>query len=301
VQVSAEDASTQIMGQGFYPSPLTIRAGDTVSWNWASSVIHTVTFYGGDAPPDFLLPGPEPGSLMAGPAFFPAGAQEPGAAYDGVGIASSGAHFGPAEPDYRYSLTFTQPGVYGYVCTIHPGMHGEVTVVDTTAELPENPTQAGARGAAMQATVLAMMQADAARVQSVSLGPVHTALAGLGNGFGASALQFLPGDVEVHQGDTVAWTLADPYEIHTITFMSGEAPPPFDDVRPQPQGPPLIIFGAGIVNPVGGTSYTGDRYLNSGVIGAGGSFALTVDAPPGTYQYLCIIHPMMTGTITVAP
>jgi plastocyanin len=299
VQVSAEDASTQLMGQGFYPSPLTIHVGDTVSWNWASSVIHTVTFYGGEAPPTFLLPGPDPGSLQAGPAFFPAGPQEPGAEYDGVGLASSGAHFGPAEPDYRYSLTFTQPGVFEYVCTIHPGMHGFVTVVDANAELPENPEQAGARGAATQATVLAMIAADAARVQSAAVGPVHTALAGLGNGFGASALSFLPGDVQVKQGETVAWTIADPYEIHTVSFLSGQAPPLFEEVRPQPEGPPQIVFAADIVNPVGGNTYSGLGYVNSGVFGPGGSFALTILAPPGTYTYVCIIHPQMIGTITV--
>lgn len=32
-----------------------------------------------------------------------------------------------------FAHTFDEPGTYGYVCTIHPGMEGTVTVVATTS------------------------------------------------------------------------------------------------------------------------------------------------------------------------
>jgi plastocyanin len=55
---------------------------------------------------------------------------------------------------------------------------------------------------------------------------VHVADAGLSTGAGGdnaggmSALRFLPNVLAVHRGDLVIWTLADPLEIHTITFTS---------------------------------------------------------------------------------
>ena len=36
-----------------------------------------------------------------------------------------------------------------------------------------------------------------------------------------------------------------------------------------------------------------------GIIGGGGSYVLRFDAPAGRYEYLCIVHPFMQGTITV--
>ena len=98
----------------------------------------------------------------------------------------------------------------------------------------------------------------------------------------------------------MAWTLADPYEIHTVTFASGEDPPLFVDVRPQPEGPPLLVIPANVTSPVGGPAYSGTGYVNSGIVTPGNSFVLTIDAPPGTYAYSCILHPTMKGTIVVA-
>ncbi len=50
-----------------------------------------------------------------------------------------------------------------------------------------------------------------------------------------------------------------------------------------------------------GTSYSGKGYLNSGLLSDGQSFALTIDAPPGTYEYVCLVHDFMKGKIIVAP
>ena len=36
--------------------------------------------------------------------------------------------FGPGE---TYSYTFTEPGTYPYICSIHPSMRGTVTVTDS--------------------------------------------------------------------------------------------------------------------------------------------------------------------------
>ena len=130
--------------QGFAPNPLTIRVGDTVSWQWAANPApHTVTFNSGKPAPADIVPGPRPGELMLGPAAFPIGPTGPVVTYDGTEQVSSGI---PPEEDATYSLTFTRPGTFGYVCSLHPGMRGEVEVREAGAPLPETPAQAQARG-----------------------------------------------------------------------------------------------------------------------------------------------------------
>lgn len=299
VQVGYDDEPSFISTQAYFPNPLTINAGDTVVWRFAG--FHTVTFNGNEPPLPLLGPGPNPGELALGPAFFPAGPQGSNATYDGTGIASSGTppEGGPQDQPFTYTLTFTKPGLYGYVCTLHPGMRGEVLVQQAGAPLPETPAQARARGQATIGALVGIMRSGIERTRPVSLASTHLAYAGLGDAFGVSALRFLPGDITVRRSDTVLWSFADPFEVHTVTFTSGQPDPAFIDVRPQPQGPPILAIPANVAGPVGGTSYTGQGYVNSGVLPYGGSYALTFDAPPGKYEYLCIVHPFMRGTVTV--
>ena len=215
--------------------------------------------------------------------------------YDGTAQINSGV----PDPGSAYTVTFTKPGIFGYVCSFHPGMRGQIEVREAGAPLPETPAQATARGQATLSQLLSQMQSDAAQVQSAAAATVHTDAAGLGNGFGVSALAFLPGNVTVSRGDVVSWVLADPFEIHTITFLSGAAPP--DLLLPQPQGsgPPLLVLNPAVAGPTGGTTYTGQGVLNSGIISPGQGFVLVFDAPPGTYLYQCLVHPTMKSTITV--
>ncbi len=42
--------------------------------------------------------------------------------------------------DAAWSQTFTQPGAYTYVCTLHPGMVARVTVTDSEGNVPASPT-----------------------------------------------------------------------------------------------------------------------------------------------------------------
>src|SRR5205823_5028168 len=99
----------------------------------------------------------------------------------------------------------------------------------------------------------------------------------------------------------VVWTVQDPLEVHTVTFTSGATPPDFVNVTPQPAGPPQVVVPAMVFSAVGDGTYNGTGYVNSGVFGPGGAYTLVIDAPPGTYQYLCLIHgpTPMRGEITV--
>ncbi|MFB7171918.1 cupredoxin domain-containing protein [Streptomyces sp. NPDC056254] len=44
---------------------------------------------------------------------------------------------------------------------------------------------------------------------------------------------------------------------------------------------------------------TGDKAFDTGTIGAGATATFTAPSTPGSYSYLCTIHPNMKGTLTV--
>ncbi len=291
----------------FLPRTLTVSVGDTVMWRFLG--FHTVTFLGNNPPPDLFVPGPGPGELSAGPASFPIPfPPAPGpVTYDGTGVLSSGtpSEGGPAETP-PFAVTFTRPGVYPYVCLVHPGQTGTVVVLPAGSALPETPDAVKARGDAELATLRTALQQieQGAQSASATVGgtTVQTVSVGLSTAFGASLMAFVPRNITVHRGDVIAFVNADSLAPHTVTFTSGAEPPPFGQPRGlQANGLPLVVFTSDVVGPVGGTTYTGQGYLNSGLLQPGQGFVLRVDAPPGTYEYICLIHAGegMRGTITV--
>jgi plastocyanin len=285
---------------------ITINVGDTVTWTMdPNGSPHTVTFPGGEPEPPFGdAPGQRPGEINIFPApFASAGPSGPNAQYNGRGRASSGFPMGPESA--TYTLTFTQPGAFTYFCEVHPGMEGTVNVQPQGSALAETPDQAKGRGAAELTATIGRANSLSARVVTERAGnpgqAVNAVLSGY-NGGNASVLRFLPSTLTVNRGDTVEWTQADLQEIHTISFLSGQAPTDPTDVRPNPNGPPTVVVKADVAQPRGGSIYTGTGYVNSGVLGwISGDYAWAVrmDAPPGTYTYMCLIHPFMQGSITV--
>jgi plastocyanin len=116
----------------FSPPELSVNVGDTVEWVDPSPTggFHTVTF--GDEP-ELLLVEPQPSGppkVILNPLFLPAG----DSVYAGTGYYNSGPIF-PADPPpglgtLKYTLTFTEPGRYEYICITHylNGMDATVTV-----------------------------------------------------------------------------------------------------------------------------------------------------------------------------
>jgi plastocyanin len=285
----------------FGPDPLVIRVGDKVVW--APVAGHTVTFSAGKPDPALILPGTAPGELMAGPGFGPIGVTPgPGglsASFDGTNQISTGDLSQVPNVAPVLTVTFTKTGTFGYICLFHPGMRGTVEVRDAAAALPETPAQAKTRGQVTLGALKAKAQAIPGMVRPVAANGVHTALAGAGSAWGASVLGFVNGDKTIRRGETVVWTFADEMELHTVTFTSGGAPPALIEPRPQPSGPPALVIPATVAQSSGDT-YNGTGIANSGLLPYGGSWALKFDAPPGAYAYLCLLHPWMTGTITVS-
>jgi len=77
-----------IKGFAFVPAAITVKAGTTVTWTNQDSDAHTVT-----------------------------------SQHDSGPLGSTALNTGQS-----YSYTFTKPGTYSYLCTIHPFMTATVTV-----------------------------------------------------------------------------------------------------------------------------------------------------------------------------
>jgi plastocyanin len=111
------DAAVQV--NQFIPAVTTVNVGDTVTWAFNSSAFHTVTFLSGAPRPPYLEP------VEDGLAIHPLAAEPNGpSTHNGAGLRSSGL----LNRGDRYSLTFTQPGRFEYVCLVHPDMRAEIAV-----------------------------------------------------------------------------------------------------------------------------------------------------------------------------
>ena len=192
-----------------------------------------------------------------------------------------------------FSLTFTKAGTYSYVCVLHPGMAGQVVVQAAGSAYPMTQAQVDAQANAELYAKLGQanqqLQGGQLKSQANSDGTTtYTVINGVG-GNQSSVLRFLPVDVTVKAGDSVAFPVDDPHEIHTVTFYdpAGETPP-FLTPKPQSSGPPKLIIPHAL--PQGGNRVEDPKALyNSGIVGPGQSFTFTFPKA-GVYSYVCVIH-----------
>ena len=103
-------------------------------------------------------------------------------------------------------------------------------------------------------------------------------------------LEFLPEKIAVKTGADVTWNFRGP-EPHSVTFFpAGQTPPP-------PGEDPRLFEGLEPSGPVDGSTL-----INSGLRPTGPEppepFEVTFDKA-GTFNYVCVIHPLMTGEVTV--
>ncbi len=105
-----------------------------------------------------------------------------------------------------------------------------------------------------------------------------------------AVLEYLPESVTVTAGSTVEWRIAGP-EPHSVTFL-----PPGQ--RPPPPGSDRSLYAP---RPPTGP-FDGRALVSSGVVPSGprppAPFGVTFPTA-GTYTYVCVIHPLMTGTVNV--
>src|SRR5581483_11989897 len=106
-----------------------------------------------------------------------------------------------------------------------------------------------------------------------------------------AVLQFMPARATVSVGQAVRWNWADTKEPHTVTFF------PPGQSAPAPGSDPSLFAPAPAKGP-----YDGTTLVNSGLVPQGPQavppFEMTF-AKPGTFNYTCVIHPQMVGSIVV--
>ena len=118
----------------FLAKDITIQEGDTVVWS--SPAFHTVTFHPGQDAPEFVIPEPQdagPPLLRVNPAvLLPV---KPASDFNGTVYWNSGTIGEDAPFGTNFSMTFSQTGLFEYICALHVsmGMEGSVTVVERQA------------------------------------------------------------------------------------------------------------------------------------------------------------------------
>jgi plastocyanin len=110
----------------FFPMVAVINAGETVTWsNTSANEIHTVSW---PAVPEDQLMGPAT-DANGNPIFELKPAAAPTIQDGGDWVTDGPANSGFIAPGQSFTARFPNPGVYPYVCLIHPGMNGVVVVM----------------------------------------------------------------------------------------------------------------------------------------------------------------------------
>lgn len=111
---------------------------------------------------------------------------------------------------------------------------------------------------------------------------------GVGDRYALQALDYYPNTITIDAGDTITYQMADGMgtDAHTVSYV-----PPNMKI-PSPLNPKDLV-------PKGGTTITGGKYVNSGLLLGGQTFTLSFPKP-GTFRILCLLHePAMESTVVV--
>jgi plastocyanin len=304
----------------FFPHGATIHAGDSIRFK--PSQFHTVDFpaRGGKPLPLVAAAGTVSGSTDAAGAPFWFNGQpnlqfNPALAksiygkkltYTGAKRIESGL---PLAPHLKaFTVKFPKAGSYTFYCNVHPGMKGTVRVVSKRHTVPS--------AKADKKTLAAQISRDMTTAKglantAVPAGNVSVGASGKG---GVELFAMLPATQTVPVGTTLKFSMsARSFDDHTATFGPGEpenqptsylgklaqsvANTPFlpEAVYPSEQ-PPAV---AGLT-----PTLHGNGFWSAGIMDASSATPLpnsgsVTFTAAGTYQFYCLIHPFMHGTVTV--
>jgi plastocyanin len=265
----------------FLPATVTLQTGDTLSWRLESGEPHSITFILGDPPAGGLPVTPSPVTIP-----------------DDGPVINSDLIFGgnPTNPP-TFEATFSAPGNYDYFCIIHPFMTGTVEVLDPGdpgSARVDNQASLDARGAADEnSAIIEGQQNDAAirvRIPGAIAKPGGSReFAVILGGETRNTQQNImyPSTLTVRPGDSVRFINETPVP-HSATF--GQLPP----------GDPFAAPATANSDPANGVVHTGL------FTASGDPPALTPESKvvsfskPGSYDYYCLLHPEMRGTIVVS-
>jgi plastocyanin len=250
---------------------------------------------------------------------------------------TTGPFFGPSEP-FAVKLT-APPGTYVFHCRVHPAMNASVQVLPAGRAGTTPSQLRAAVASQIRTDVRSGLATERAfnyvsRIRNANGTTTWRMWAGADTPSGHVAVnEFLPRNVPVKVGDSVRWIVSGRSEPHTVTFPTvlhtdivalceeGSTDRPATPVHNPPRDPTDFTCGGGSppdeIELGGGngrhnvTSPT--VKADSGVM-MNAAFGVPFGVPPaaridrytmrftgtpGTYTYVCQIHPGMEGTITV--
>ena len=298
---------------------VTINVGDTVVWDGKTrqNGFHSIDFpKKGGKPLPLILPtgktvtgvldfannpfwfdGKVP-ELGFNPALF---APSTGGTYNGSKAIDSGLPVQQKVADFK--LKFTKAGTYKYYCNVHPGMVGVVVVLAKGKKVPSARDDAKTLAKSETAYIAGSKKLVKTKPTgaNVDVGAVGA------NGLELFAMS--PTKLTVKTGTTVKFSMAKrTREVHTATFgPSGyvnalanafATAPTFPGNAIYPSDPPGTVT-------LNQTSH-GNGFANTGAMDddkatplpSSGTIKFT---QPGTYNFICLVHPFMHGTVVVTP
>jgi plastocyanin len=206
------------------------------------------------------------------------------------------------------TVKFAKAGKYTYYCDLHPGMKGVVRVVGKSHKIPSSKADAKA--------LKAQIDRDFKIAKGLNKTPMPPNVISVGYA-GADGVEFfgyLPTTTTVPVGTTVKFQMSPKsYESHTATTGPGD---PIKDpnsylgvIAASFFSPQFVPQGVYPSEPFGTTATLtqtshGNAFWNSGALdNVAGSPQPTSNsvtfAAAGTYQFYCMVHPQMHGTVIV--
>jgi plastocyanin len=217
-----------------------------------------------------------------------------------------------------YTLKFSKTGTFRIVCLIHPGMAGKIQVVSKSRKVPSPRSAARRAKRDINADINDAIDIDL-DLPRLDADPAN-ALVTVGAGSKRTSLfAFYPSALSIKTGTTVTFRSGSVNEPHSVGI--GEMNYQLDllsQIDLFPNGPgdpnqvnPNLFYGSDApvagVRTFAGASSHGNGYLatnvvwkNSTIPGIAGETKVKFTAP-GTYTYICQIHPFMVGTVNVHP
>jgi plastocyanin len=307
----------------FFPHGATIHVGDSIKFN--PTGFHSVDIPNKGAKPLGLI---SPAGITSGvvdaagapfwfngqpqlgftPALGPPGLFGKKVTYTGAKRIESGLPL--SEKPKAFTVKFSKSGTFTYYCNIHSGMKGTIKVVSKRHSVPSG--KADAKTLKTQ-VASALSTAKALTKTKVAAGNVSVGASGP---HGVESYAMYPATQTVPVGTTIKFSMsAKSYEDHTATFGPGDPekePTSYlgDLAKHFAEDPTIPSQGAYPSDPppAGPAALTptlhGNGFWNTGVLDAAKATPLppsnTVTfAAPGTYNFYCLIHPFMKGTVVV--
>jgi plastocyanin len=208
------------------------------------------------------------------------------------------------------TVKFKKTGSFTYYCDIHPGMKGKVTVKARKAKVPSRSADAKVVKAQVGAAL------TVAKGLAKKTPPANTVDVGEAGPHGVEFYGFLPGTLTVPVGTTLNFRMTTgSFEAHTATTGPGDpendpnsylgkvagtfnGPGPFLGQATYPSETPG--GAAASITP----TFHGNGFWSTGVMDTSNATPLPASGSvkfgaKGDYQFYCLIHPFMHGTVKV--